>query len=260
MTISLSRAGLGALLAVAGAACAEHQYMYSPDMPNTQASGLPAVRVNIPQERPQGSVELTSYGVTRLNADGRGVPALHVRMIVANDGDAAPWRIDTTQQLLAIEGEGQSRAMFVNSDTHTMPEVIVGQRERHVLDLYYPLPATMQSDSYLPRFDVLWQVETGERRVASRTSFDRVDVEPDNYAYAYPYGAAYDGYWPYWAGWGPYWWYDPLWPSVGFVHSRPFFRAPGHVAIGGFRGGFHPVGGFHGGGGFGGGGAHVGRR
>jgi hypothetical protein len=248
---------LGVLVAVVGAtACAEHQYVYEPDVPNAHApSGLPATRVAIPQEQPQGAVELTSYGMTQLNADGRGVAALHVRMIVTNDGDATPWQVDTTQQLLAIPGEGRSRAMFVNSDVHTMPIVAIGQHERHVIDLYYPLPGPIQNATRLPRFEVMWQVDTAARRVASRTDFDRVDIQPGNaYVYSSTYGYPYD-YWPAWAGWGPYWWYDPYFPTVGFVHGRTWVgRAPGHVAVGGFRGGFAPVGGFHGGGG------HIGRR
>lgn len=247
---SLRTTGLLAAL-IGVAACAEHQYIYEPDAPNARApSGMPAARIDIPQERPQGAVELTSYGMTQLDADGHRVPALHVRMIVTNDGDATPWQVDTTQQLLAIPGEGRSRAMFVNSDVHTMPIVAVGQHERHVIDLYYPLPGPVRSAARLPRFEVMWQVDTAERRVASRTDFDRVDIQPnDFYADNGVYSDPYAGYWPLAAGWGPYWWYDPYWPTVGFVHGgRWFGRAPGHIAVGGFHGGFHAVGGFHGGG------------
>jgi hypothetical protein len=212
MTARSSRATLGAIVAVLGVtACAEPAYIYEPETANTQASsGLPAARIDIPQERPTGSVQLTSYGVTRLAADGRGTPALHVRMTVANDRDQSPWTVDTRQVLVSIPGEGQSRPIFASSDLHTLPVIAIGEHERHVVDLYYPLPATVRGDRMLPRFDLHWEVATPTRQVASSTHFDRVSIET-NYADAYPYGPYYyyAGAWPLWAGAGPYWWYDP---------------------------------------------------
>jgi hypothetical protein len=98
--------------------------------------------------------------------------------------------------------------------------------------MYYELPDTMRKASQLPRFDLMWQVGTPARVVASRTSFDRVDREPD---------VAYEttGAWPLWAGWGPYWWYDPFYPRVVFVHAHPLhFQGSGHVVVGRFGGHF----------------------
>ena len=70
--------------------------------------------------------------------------------------------------------------------------------------------------------------------VASRTSFDRVDRQPETVAYAEP--------WPLWAGWGPYWWYDPFYPRVVFIHAHPYrFHGTGHVVVGGFGGRFRAV-------------------
>ncbi len=138
---------------------------------------------------------------------------LHVREIVTNDGDDIPWQIDTSKQLASIPGEGTSRALFVNSDVQTLPTVTVARHQRRVLDFYFPLPDNLRDAGKLPHFDLLWQVQTPERVVSSRTSFDRVaqasdtgygDAYPYGYPYDYPYG--YDG-WPYWVGYGPYWWY-----------------------------------------------------
>jgi hypothetical protein len=228
-------------VAIVLAACGGPSYVYQPETANAVAgSGLPAARVEIPQERPQGSIQITSYGVTEVSqGDGR-VRALHVREIVANDGDEAPWVVDSTHQLVAIAGEGQSRALYANSDVHTLPVVTLARHDRHVIDLYFPLPHNVRGDRDLPRFDVMWQVETGSRPVASRTTFDRVEVQ-ERVAQAYVAGPYLD----YYAGYGPYWWYDPFYPGIAFVHVRPIIirdhRAP--VVVGGFRGRFHTSGG-----------------
>jgi hypothetical protein len=215
-------------------ACAGNSsYVYQPDTANATAAGLPATRTPIPQEKPQGAIEVVSYGVTDLRRDAMTIPALHVRAIVTNDGDDTPWTLDTTQQLVEIPGEGKSRAIFVNADIGTLPNVTIGKRERRVLDFYFALPDTIHKASQLPRFDLLWQVNTPERVVASRTSFERVDREPADVADA-PTTA-----WPLWAGWGPYWWYDPFYPRVVFVHAHPYrFHGGGHVVVGGFGGRF----------------------
>ena len=167
--------------------------VYQPDTANATSGGLPATRTPIPQERPQGAIELVSYGVTDLERDAVTLPALHVRAIVSNDGDDTPWTMDTTQQVVEIPGEGRSQPIFVNADVGTLPNVTIARHERRVLDLYYALPDTMRKASQLPRFDMLWQVNTPERAVASRTAFERVDREPQ---VAYETATA----WPLWAG------------------------------------------------------------
>jgi hypothetical protein len=234
MTIRCALGAAGVLVIAGMLGCAANSdYVYQPDTPNATAAGLPAARTPIPQEAPQGAIEVTSYGVTQLQRDGRTIPALHVRTIVTNDGDDRPWTLDTTQQLVEIPGEGRSRAIFVNADVGTLPGATIARHERRVIDLYFALPDTLRSASQLPRFDVLWQVGTASRMVASRTSFERVEREPD---VAYAYGTVA---WPLWAGYGPYWWYDPFYPSVVFIHARPYhFHGSGRVVIGGFGGRF----------------------
>jgi hypothetical protein len=239
MTIRSTLGAAGVLVIGGMLGCAANSdYVYQPDTANATAAGLPAARTPIPQEAPQGAVEVTSYGVTELRRDGMKIPALHVRAIVTNDGDAQPWTLDTTQQLVEIPGEGRSRPIFANADVGTLPSVSIALHERRVIDLYYALPDTIRSASQLPRFDLLWQVNTPARAVASRASFDRVDRAPE-------VATAPDvAPWPLWAGFGPYWWYDPFYPSVVFVHARPYhFRGNGRVVVGGFGGRFHAGGG-----------------
>jgi hypothetical protein len=226
-----------AFLGVAGLlACSEtSSYVYQPSAPNDNLHGLPAERIGIPQEAPQGTVEVASYGVTNLRTNDGEIPVAHVRMVVSNESDATPWTIDSRKQMLEIAGEGRSRAIYVNSDRDSLPVLSITQRERRVLDFYFPLPSTVRSDAGLRRFDMLWEVDTGSRAVASRTSFDRVAEQPQ-YAYAEPYSV-------FWPGYGPYWWYDPFFPNFVFVHSRHFaVRHPGPVTVGHFGGRFHPSG------------------
>jgi hypothetical protein len=209
-------------------------YVYTPNTSNATAAGLPASRTLIPPERPQGSIEVLSYGATRLNRDDARIPALHVRAIVSNDSDDSPWTFDTTQQLVEIAGEGRSRAIFANADVGTLPIVTIGRSEKRTVDLYFPLPETMRDEKNLAGFDLVWQVNTPARAVASRTSFDRVEQKPEYQAgYAVGYGA-----WPWYAGYGPYWWYDPFYPRVVFLHSRPIIVRPGRVQISPFHGQF----------------------
>jgi len=231
--------GLALMAGLAGCA-GNSQYAYQPDNANTTtAAGLPAARTPIPQEMPQGAIEVASYGVTELKRDDTSIPSLHVRAIVTNDGDETPWTFDTEQQMVEIPGEGKSRAMWVNADIGTLPNVTIGKGERRVLDFYFPLPDSMREAARIPEFDLLWQVHTASRVVASRTSFDRVDKEPPNdLAYV-------DAGWPLWAGYGPYWWYDPFYPRTVFIHAHRWgFHGPGRVVVGGFGGRFH-AGGTH---------------
>jgi hypothetical protein len=194
------------LALVAFCACGEPRYVYTPETANAALANRPASRTPIPQESPQGAVQVASYGFSRL----QDLPALHVRMIVSNDGDPTPWLIDTREQYVSIPGEGRSRAAYVSSDVQNLPIVQIPQHERRTFDFYFPLPSTVHRASDLPRFDVQWQIATPSRLVASSTAFDRIE-QPEESASG-----------PYWAGYAPYWWYDPLYPQVVFVHARPW--------------------------------------
>jgi hypothetical protein len=232
---SMMRSSLIAIAAL-GLSCGGTEYVYRPQQPNTLSGGLPATRTEIPQERPQGSVEVLSYGVTNLRANDNRFPALHVRLIVSNNGDPTPWRLDTREQIVEIANEGRAAPIYVNGDVRTLPMVTIPQKSQRVLDLYYPLPATVEKASQLPRFELIWEVDTAARTVASRTAFDRIEPEPD-YA-VYPYGTA----WPYWAGYGPSWWYDPFYPRAVYIHSRPIVIRDrrDRVSVGRFDGRFRP--------------------
>jgi len=211
-----------ALAALAGCAVSTN-YVYSPNQATHWTDGYPAVVTPVPPEQPQGKVEVTSFGITEIMPDGTGpLSTLHVRLAITNEGDATPWQVTTTDQVVEIAGEGKSRPIFVNTDLKSLPSVTISQRERRVLDFYYPLPASIGGEDALPAFDFLWQVTTPARTFASRTRFQRLDLEPPA---TYRHVVLY-------SGWGPYWWYDPFYPSFVFRHYRPFvIHRPGHVIV-----------------------------
>lgn len=206
------------------AACGGGSYAYVPEGATARPDGRPVSRIAIPPERPRGEVRVESMGVTRLEARGaRDIDAIHVRMTVGNDSDDRTWAVDTREQLLEIRGEGRSQPIFVNSDRDSIPIIQIARREQRVLDLYYPLPSTMSEADDLPGFDLLWQVDTGDRPVAQRTAFTRVSTEPRP---TYHVATVFH------AGWGPYWWYDPFYTRNVFIHHRPILiRDPGRVVV-----------------------------
>lgn len=204
------------VLLAASTGCATTSYLYTPQSVSHWTDGYPTTRVAVPTEAPQGSVEISSFGMTELQPEGQpAIEVLHIRLAIANDGDDVPWTLTTSEQLVQIEGEGQSRPLFVNSNVQTFPNVSVARHQRSVIDFYYPLPNGMWNEGALPGFDVLWQVTTAARQFSTRTHFDRIAEAPP----AAPAEVIL------WTGWGPYWWYDPLYPRGVFRHHRPL-RAP----------------------------------
>jgi hypothetical protein len=221
------------MLSAIGACAETPSDVYRPEVASSVvAASLPSSRAPVPPERPQGTIEVASSGITQLHLANGDVSALQVRLVVTNDGDSAAWQLDTREQYVEIPGEGRSRAMYVRSDVQTLPVAAIARRERHVFDLYFALPP---DETRLTRFDVEWQVTTPRRIVASRTAFDRVSETPQ---------VTYGGYpeWPYWVGYGPYWWYDSSYPAVVFAHAHPVVardhRPP--VMVGRFHGHFAP--------------------
>jgi hypothetical protein len=221
MRLKMSRTHVA--LAVLVGCGASSNYLYAPDQASHWTDGYPASVTAVPPEMPQGKVEVASFGITEIKPDGANpLRTLHVRLAVTNDGDAGPWQLTTSDQLVEIAGEGKSRPIFVNSDLQSLPSVTIDQRERRVLDFYYPLPANIGGEDALPAFDFLWQVTTPARNFASRTRFARLEKEPPA---THTHVALY-------SGWGPFWWYDPFYPRVVFLHHRPIIiRRPHHVIV-----------------------------
>src|SRR5260221_347333 len=183
-------------------ACAEDEYIYRPaEQATAWVGGLPAARYGIPPERPLGTVLVASSGLARVGfSNGAEQRMLAIRMVVSNNADDTPWTVDTREQRAIVLGAGESRPLYANADGGLSPLLQIPRGRKATIDLFYPLPVERQEAKRVPEFDVIWQVQTGERLVAERTPFERLEIEPE----PFPYGA-YGAYWPYW-------WYDPLWP------------------------------------------------
>src|SRR5579884_2478412 len=198
------------LVVASVAGCATGRYVYRPEENATaRVSGHSAAFYGVPPQAPRGDVRIATLGIATLEPqgdDGHRMRAMHVRMVVDNNDDAAAWQVDTRQQVGSLNGYGQSRPAFASATPGQPPVVAIAPGASVTIDLYYPLPASMQKASQVPHFDVLWRVQTPEGEVAERTGFERVHIEPPP-----PPG--------YYA-WGPGWWYpgwyDPFWPDYAF--------------------------------------------
>ena len=170
-------------------ACAETSYLYRPSQQATaQVSGLPAARYSIPPERPQGEVLVVSTGVTEIKPDNVPARALFARVIVSNNADESTWRLDTRKQA-AVIGGNRIAPTYVNTFGESLPVVQIAKGEKRTIDFYFPLPVGTETNGDLPQFDLSWNVDTGTRPIAERTSFDRFRVEP-----VYSGGPYYSGY------------------------------------------------------------------
>jgi hypothetical protein len=220
----LGRAALPVAMLLAMAGCAsEAQYIFRPEENATaRVAGRPAAYYTIPAQEPRGGVRAATLGIAELEPRGGGARfhAMHVRLVVDNNDDTGPWQVDTREQLGALDTHGQSRPAFAAATRGRPPVLQIAPGTSDTIDLYYPLPASMQKASEVPHFEVLWRVQTPETAVTQRTSFERLRVEPApspaTYGPAYGYGTGME-----WAGAPWYGWYDPFWSDTAFFGAPP---------------------------------------
>jgi hypothetical protein len=215
--VQLGRAALPLAVLLAMAGCAsEEQYIYRPEENATaRVAGTPAAYYAVPMHEAHGGVRVATLGIAQLEPrrGGARLHAMHVRLVVDNNDDTGPWQVDTREQWGTLDTHEQSRPAFAAATRGRPPIVQIPQGTSDTIDLYYPLPASMQKASEVPHFEVLWRVQTPETLVSERTSFERLRVEPaPSPGYCGP-GYAYGMEWA-----GPRWygWYDPLWPDYAF--------------------------------------------
>lgn len=183
--------------ALAVGACSS-DYVYEPAANTTaRVNGLAAADYQIPPELPQGDVRVTTFGIAKLrptdNREGGHIRALHVRMVIANNANQ-PWTVDTREQRAVLAGNNQSRAAFAAAQSGALPTLEIPAGSQRTIDLYFPLPTTLQTADKIPNFDVVWRVHTNERVVTERTPFERMELVPyGDYGYA---SSWYDPYYP----------------------------------------------------------------
>ncbi len=224
----LGRVAVPLALLLGAAGCASEQsYIFRPEENATaRVAGRPAAYYVVPSQEPHGDVRVATLGIAKLEPKGGGerVRAMHVRLVVDNNDDTGPWQVDTRQQWGTLGDYGQSRPAFAAATRGRPPILQIPPGTSDTIDLYYPLPSSMQELSEIPHFEVLWRVQTPGAFVAERTTFERLRVEPapspEYYSPGYAYGMEWGG--PPWYGW-----YDPFWPGFAFsgapvvLYSRP---------------------------------------
>lgn len=208
---------------IALAAC-EPQYAYVPVTNATVIAGHVAADYPIPKEAPRGDVRVASYGIadvggSREHDDRDRVRALHLRITIIDNGDR-PWTMDTREQLVDLDGYGQSVAAYASANAGSAPPLITATpMGKRVVDLFFPLPPQLQRAERLPTFDVVWKVRADDKDISERTPFERISVEPPpSYDPIYDYGADYY--------WGPPYFYDPLYGNRGYYRGAG--RYAGH--------------------------------
>lgn len=251
MKLFRAAAALGTAAALFVVAC-ETTYTYVPASgATTTVAGQPGATYSIPADAPRGRLSVASFGfadVSPPNEPQQHLSALHVRMVLTDD-DTVEWSLDTRQQRIQMDGRGLSAPSFASADVGTAPPLVtVEPSKTRVTDLFYLLPADMQTAEQLPSFDAVWQVNAGSRVVSGRTPFVRLVVEP---------APAYDWDYGYYDYWGPPYWYDPY-PYYGFYYGRvivpPYYYHHPGIHYRGTHGPYHPYhpgyghphGGFHG--------------
>jgi hypothetical protein len=163
----------------------------------------------------RGSIDVTSYGVAELSADGDvPIQTLHVRLTYSNRGDPRPWTIDVTAMRVEV-GSTVAAPLFVNSDAITLPFVRVGKNEHRVVDAYFELPI-----GELDTLAVMHRLNTPDQRYEGRVVLRRAASVDD--AQASPR-----------IGWGSRWWAtnDHSWPAFYHRDGRLVPRPPLTVVI-----------------------------
>jgi hypothetical protein len=202
-------------MAIVGALCALGTgQAYAPRGATGWIDGYRAVS----HELPAGQVDIASLGVVQLTPDDTpAMSTLLVRVIVANHSDRTPWAFDARTAMVAL-GDWHERATFANSDRGTLPVVILDRGETALVDLYFALPS---APADLSRFDLAWQLSTGQGLRDDQTRFIVDDARPQTVTVTHR------------AGWGSRWWFDPAHEWASFYHQDGVItpRPPARVLV-----------------------------
>lgn len=195
---------LGAAGALLLSGCATTPgFTYLPAEHGTVIQGIPATAYELPTAAPRGKVRVASLGVQDLETEEGDVPVLRTRFHVANVSDDDVWRFDVRDVEADLGAAGAQRPAFVNAPGNDLPRLTVPRGQERTLDIFFWLPESAPDAASLPGFHLLWELEVGLERLATRTPFRRATrTDPVS--------------WPSDVAYSAYWWYDPL------LHGSPY--------------------------------------
>jgi len=161
-----------------------------------------------------GWVRLTTYGVVDVRdpADAAiHLRAVHVRVLLRNENSRV-WTLDVRDQRLEIPQHGRSTPAFAaTSDARpdVLPVLVVAPGETRVADLFFPLPADLQSVAAVPAYDAITWLNVGDDVAVARTPFAALVAAANGRR----------------EGWAPPFWYNPFYQDFAFLHAVEIPRA-----------------------------------
>lgn len=156
--------------------CGPDTYTYAPVRTTSGDIAIEDAAVRaIPPDRPRGEVRVAALGVVALRPEAIAdstLRAFHVEIVVSNRSDE-PWTLDGAEQRLAV-GAGRELVEAITERVGRPPQIEVPAHTTRTIDLYFPLPAEVESARDLPAFAVVWTVRAGSRVVTERSAFQRL--------------------------------------------------------------------------------------
>jgi hypothetical protein len=127
----------------------------------------------VPPDAPRGQIETWSLGVEDLHAlEGvAAARALHVRIVVRNRVDPAPWRLEARHVVAFLPGGVRQEPLLVGDGRDTLE---IARGDSAVVDLYYAVPRSGDP----PGFELDWILAMADRLVAGRVPFVRMMAQP----------------------------------------------------------------------------------
>ena len=166
------------LLAVSASACGTSATYIPEQRATATLGGRTAAAYPLPSsQNHQGDLRVASFGVTELKRDSEEVPAIHLRLALADNG-TQPIELDIREQRLQLpDGRFLAPASFAEKSV-TQPLIVVAPGSSRNIDLFFPLPDDLTDDETPPQFDVVWRLRVGGQPMSRITPFDKVDVDP----------------------------------------------------------------------------------
>jgi len=192
------------------AGCTNSYYYVPAEQATATMSGSLAARYVIPRNAALGDVRVAAFGIDdiQLSEDTEAVPALHTRIVIANERGQQDWSVDTRNIQVQFSARTQPEPpTIVNTNGSGMPVVTIPRGQSRTIDTYHVLPDNLEDAADVPQFDLIWQVQTDSEMVTERTPFDRREVTPPPTTTMYGGWGMGMGPYPYGPWGGP--WYDP---------------------------------------------------